>query len=477
MKIYKEDLRLKVEGTKLMFSNDVLTKNSKRTNMIADASSGDTAISVANYNDLADNMYLLVGEWGEPTAEIVQINDASVDTTVTIGALVNDHYTDTPITVIPYDKVEFARATTLVDPNGAGSVTQLGSDVAIMAYRHETVYNDDINSTGYAYARFQNTEDTSYSEYSVGVSYDGNAYNSVEKMCQEAVDLVGINIGDEHATEKELIRDLNQCQNIITKSQDWVFELENDDTSITSTLNEYIYSLSSLSMKYPNSKQGIMNAKFGSTVIEYKDWHEFERFLEGTAKTTAAATGAVGATTLTLTDSNEFAASGTVYVGTNSVTYTANNKTTGVLSGIATSGSYSIETEITTGDVVWQGANPGVPDRYSIFSGSLYLNVPVESGEAGKKIKLKYLKKLDRFTDFSNTTDIPFYEALPFYLAYKIEIRRKNYPEAKMHKNYFDEILEVNKDAYKMPILETMGYYDFGFGDRKDTDDDYNYYN
>jgi len=467
-KIYKEKMKLSIDGSRLKLSNLVLSEGGKRTTLTSDVSAAGTVLTVANYSGIADDDYLLVGEWGETTAEIVQVNDAGVDATVTTAALVYDHYTDTPVTVIPCDKVQFERATTLVDPNDSGSTTQLGSDVAIMAYRTDTIYNDATNTTGYGYARFMKTQATAaYSEYTVGVAYEGNAYNSVEEMAKEAASLVGVEIGDEHAIDEQLLKDANQAQDIIIKTQDWVFELIDDDTSIASTENEYKYALSGLTyaMKYPNSKQGIMNVKFGAELLEYKDWHEFESNFEGASLTTAAADSAIAAVTLTLTDSYEFDESGTVYSGPNSVTYTVNTEATGVLSGISASGDYSIETAISDGDNVWQGLKPDIPEEYSIFNGSIYLNVPVETDEVGKKIKFKYLKALTRFTDFSNVTEIPFYDAIQYYIAHKIEIRRGNFEQAKEHKNSFREIVALNKEVYKMPMMEDLEYYDFGFND------------
>ena len=469
-KIYKEKLKLSIDGSVLKLSNLVLSEGGKRTNLTVDVSAAGVAFTVANFSGFADDDYILVGEWGEPTAEIIQLSATPTTSTMAnVGsAFAYDHYADTPITVIPCDKVQFERSTTLVDLNDAGSGTQLGSDIDIMAYRKETIYNDATNTTGYGYARFMKSEATAaYSEYTVGVAYEGNAYNSIEEMAKDAVGLVGIGIGDEHASESQLLKDFNQAQNIIVKMQDWVFELVDDDSSIASTENEYEYALSGLTynMKYPNSVQGILNVKFASDVLKYVDWNVFEGYFEGTSLTTVASDAAIAAITLTLTDSYEFSESGTIYVGTNAIAYTANTETTGVLSGIAASGDTSIETGITAGDNAWQGLTPGVPTKYSIFAGNIYLNVPVETDEVGKKIKLKYLKQLTRFTDFSNVTTIPFYDALQFYVAYKVELRRGNTEDATSHKNSFFEIVGINTAAYKMPVLERTSYFNFGFDD------------
>ena len=473
-KIYKEKMKLSIDGSVLKLSNLVLSENGKRTHLTADVSAAATTIVVANYLGMADDDYLLIGEWGEPTAEIAQVGAAVSTTSITVGALVYDHYADTPVTVIPCNKVQFYRATTLVDPNASGSVTQLGSDVAIMAYRKETIYNDATNTTGYGYARFMKEQATAaYSEYTVGVAYEGNAYNSIEEISKEAVNVVGVEIGDEHARESQLLRDANEAQNIIAKKNDWIFELIKNDTSIASTENEYKYALSGLTyaLKYPDSKQGILNIHFGSGLLDYIDNDEFDEEMEGTVHTELAADSAISATTVTLDDSYEFAEEGTVYIGSNTLTYTANTETTGVLSGIPASGDYSIETAVSENDTVWQGVAPGVPTKYTIFNGYIYLNVPVETDEVGKKIKFKYLKQLSRFTDFSDTTEIPFYEAIEKYIAYKIEKRRGNEESAQALRGEFYEIVSINEDAYKLPVMEELEYYDFGFSGTT-TDDD-----
>ena len=247
-----------------------------------------------------------------------------------------------------------------------------------------------------------------------------------------------------------------------------------NDTSIATTENEYSYALSSLTkaLKYPDTQQGILNVKFASSLLKFIDIHEHEELFEDTALTTLSADAAVGATSITLSDSYEFAESGTVYIGGNTITYTANAESTGVLSGIPASGSGSITTAASSGDTVWQGLNPGVPEKYTIFNGKIYLDVPVETDEVGKKLKFKYLKALDRFDDFSDTTDIPFYEAIEKYISYKIEKRRKNKEEAMIFRAEFEDIVKININAYKLPTLEETEYYDFGFTGTGETEAD-----
>ena len=137
--IFTEKLKLKIKNTLLQASNLILNEGQKKARLTADVSTSDTVITVNNYVGFADNDYLLIGNWGEPTAEIVQINDASIDATITITALKFDHYVDTPITIIPFNQVEFSRATTLTGEKSVLSTKDISAD------RKDTFYQDATN--------------------------------------------------------------------------------------------------------------------------------------------------------------------------------------------------------------------------------------------------------------------------------------------------------------------------------------------
>ena len=471
--IFKEDLKLKVENTTLQASHEALTKGQPRTQLTADVSAAATTIVVANWKQIVDDMYLLVGNFGEPTAEIVKAGATPTTTSVTVGALAFDHYADTPITVIPFNQIQFFRYATLVDANTVDiTAGQLGADTNIAAQDLFTSYHDETNSTGYAYFRFLDEEGTKYSEFTVGVSYEGNAYNSIEQIAEEGCSMAGVDINSEFAKEDQLLRDANEAQDYILKSNDWIFELIKDDTSIASTENENTYALSGLSyaLKYPNSKQGILNVKFGSDKLKYIDTDDMDEEFEGVAQTTLASDMAITDTTITLTDSYEFSEEGSVYVGANDpIPYTVNTETTGVLSGVDAD---DIDTAASSGANVWQGIKPGVPEKYTIFNGNIILDKPVETDEVGKKIKFKYLKRLSRFDTFDDTTDIPFYQAISKYIAYKIE-KRAEKDTAMTTFAEFKNVLDINKDIYKINTMEESTYYNFSFSDGGTNEDEY----
>jgi hypothetical protein len=96
-----------------------------------------------------------------------------------------------------------------------------------------------------------------------------------------------------------------------------------------------------------------------------------------------------------------------------------------------------------------------------VYDNVLILDVPVSKEEAGKKLKIKYLKKLSDLTDLSSTTEIPFYRAIPWYVAHKIQIRKGNTDEAQKLFDKFFQMVQANMDRYRLPMLEEETYWQF----------------
>lgn len=453
-------LNLKVANNNLIASNVSILEGAENTNLTADKAAGVTALTVANIGSFAVGKYALLGNFGEPTAEIVRIHTATAPTGTTItlnAATLYDHYVDTPITMIDWNQVEFSRSSTL---SGSKSVL---TTVGIMANHKWSNYTDLTNTTGYAWYRFKNSALTTYSSYSSGVPYTGNPKNSMQQIVEDACSMASVDVNEKYADERDLLTDVNEAQNAVIEAQNWVFEMIKDDTSIASTQNENRYLLSALTygIKFPGTFQGILNVRFGSEPLLYISPDEMDELLKSSVTTTLnnGGTVAVGATSITLTDSNEFSATGYVTLGSNTaVAYTTNTKSTGVLSGISAS---AITSTVADGSSVWQGINPGKPTKYTIFNGYIVLDVPVSATEYGKKIKIKYLKQLTAFTDYASTTEIPFCDCMKYYVAAKIFTRKQSQDDADKKMAMFFEKVGQNAGVYQLPATEEQEYYKF----------------
>jgi len=448
-------------------SNVALTDGQFQARLTADAASGVSTLTVDNISGFSIGKYAILGDWNDPNGEIVRLHVSTAPTGSTItlnAATVYDHFVGTAITIIDFNQVEFSRSTTLVDANISPGTLSIINTASLQADRFDTAYDDLTNITGYAYFRFKNSALTTYSLYSTGVSYSGAAVNAVSSFVEEALGKVGMVLNERFAEETRLLTDANECQDYITQTTDWVFELISNDTSIATTEYTNTYSLSSLTyeMKYDGTYQGFKSLKLGADILNYIDISQMDEMYYGTPQSTLSAGTLIGATSITLVNSAEFGETGTVNIGSDIVTYTANAQTTGVLSGIPASGTGSLTATHTAGDQVWQGFTSGKPQAYSVFSGKIILNQPVSSTYAGQILKPKYIKKLTRFTSFASTTDIPFFYLFSDYIASNIEFRKGNNDEGNKWLTKFTDKLKRAQDRYMLPTLQEYQYYNFG---------------
>jgi len=436
----------------LKASNLSLTDSQESARLTADIASGSSTLTVDNISGFSVDDYILIGEFGDSNAEILKLHAETDPTGSTITLSSNttkDHYSDSKVTVIPFNRVEFSRATTLT---GAKSVLTTKD---ISADREETTYTD-TNSTGYAFFRFSNPTSGFYSEYSSGASYVEQDDSIIQELIDTACTDALVEIGDKVATESSLLVDINECQKLIT-TLDWNFELEKE--ALTASSYENIYSLDSLTydLKYKGSYQGIKSVRLSGSPLEYIDNSEMEDLQKDFKRTTTTVQAEIGDTSITLSNTYELAESGSIYINGMTLTYTTNTKSTGVLSGISAS---SITSVITVGSIAWQGVNPGLPTKYTITSDNyIAFNVPISSDYNGYSINIEYLKKLSKISDFTSTIEIPFTEIMPIYVQAKIEKRKRNFDNYKSLMEEFNNLVALKHSIFKLPTLDSLEYY------------------
>jgi len=451
--IQTKNMVLKVENHKLLAYNNGLIKDQEVCYLSSDEATGQTTISVDNGINFVSGDYVLIGEFGGSTSEIRTLTSGGTDTTIVLSSATDfDHFIGTKITKIPYTKVAFYRATTLT-----GTKTQLGTDVSISANRIYTEYQDDTNTIGYAF--FQFTDGTDDSEYSSGVSYSGNNIKSAQAIISRAIDMTGVGFSSEFATKDQLFSDFNEAQQEISQTKDWPFEQV--EGTLNADTNDVEFDLDDLTYtpKYGYTNEAISYVLFGTKPLSYISPEEWNNFYVDKPNTTLASDTAVGAITMTLTDSTEFAEVGVVYVGSDAVIYTANDETTGILSGIPASGDGSITAIVSSGEKVWQDIEPGEPTYYTISMNKLKLDVPVDENLDNYKIKISYFREIPDVENYMDTTIVPFFRAISDYIAYKIELRRKNTVLSDKHYQNFLIKLQRAVSMYKSPARSFKRYY------------------
>lgn len=438
-----------------------------RTSVGAPIAAAGTALTVVDNNNFEDNDWFIIGEVGDGKTEECDVNGAVTrGTSLTItNTLKFAHELDAPVTRIYERKFILYGAAT---DGGTGtvitSVGASGKDIQWdKPYTEWTLASTDTTYAYYYVTFYDGTTASSASDYVLAA---GLTYNTVEEIIMGGVNECGDKIGG-RITREFLLEAANDWQDTVTNFVDengivvsWGFELTEDNTSIASTENENKYALSDLSftLKDTNTAAMIQSIKFGRNLLEYVDIDEFDKLMENTTRTTLNGDVAEDATEVTLTDSYEFAEGGVIHVGEDSISYTANTETTGVLSGCT-----GVDNAHTDGDTVWQGVAPGLPTKYTIREGYLYLNAPIDSDYVGQKIKIRGYKKLDRFTEYSDAVTIPFTHLGKKFIAAKIEELKGNNDLAQTKMNSFFNQLSAQAKRTKSPTLETNKYHNFNW--------------
>lgn len=453
-----------------------------RTYLRSPIAAAATSMSVFDNNNFADDDWFIVGEIGDGKTEEDDVNGAVTRgsaLTVT-NTLKFDHEINDPVTRIFERKITVYGASS--DGGSLTAIVGTGSAINIDWDKPYTEYTLITTDTAYSYYVVKFYDGTTESSASDYIASSGLVYNAAGSFIDSALRLTNSEI-DNLITWEFLIECVQDCQDEIAQfayndrttgnimKKDWSFEVVENDTSLAALTFEDRYALSGLTyaLKYTNSKQAVLNVRFNGTTLNWIPVQEFDLLRDNTIRSELSAAYTAGATSMTLKDSSMFSAptSGTAtgQIGAETFTYTTNTVSTGVLSGIPASGTGALASSYSVDRAVWQGATSGLPTRYTIFNGNIYLDVAPSSTYASYKIKMRYLRAMTRITQPSDTTIVTFTNAFQWYLASRIETRRGRDEKAKAYMAKFQELVLMNAKGEKSPILDSYQYYTWSDGE------------
>ena len=257
--------------------NRALTQDREKTYLAASISAATTDLTVVGVdtNSWADNDYIIIGEIGSPTTEIMQVNGAVTDgTALTIdrsgsaGGTRFAHATGEPIYRIDFNRVEFSRSTT-DSVSGASVLTT----IEIQPDDEYTRYEDTANSTGYGFVRFNNQTSGLFSSYSDGVNYaaTGESSSYDPRTLWRLRKRVRILLDEDRPNSKltdDAIRDaINDKQRDIAHQRLWsFFEAERSFSAIA---NQFAYTL-------PSTVQKTYNVTFDTQPLNYHNYDQWK---------------------------------------------------------------------------------------------------------------------------------------------------------------------------------------------------------
>lgn len=391
------------------------------TSLVADVAAGVGTLEVESIRDFAINKILFIGELGAETSEIIKTHTATAPSGSTVTLLSNTvfaHSQGEKVYVIDYDQIEFSHAVTTTGTKTVISIDDIDPDSV------DTVIKDETYTSGYYFIRFKNSITGTFSDYSDPIPYDGYADNTVGKAIAYALKRNKTEYTDS-VDHDFMIEEANLClQYTRGKLKKWhslqSFNYEAGQTSRGSNK----VALPSDAWQYSN--KSILGIRVGSGKnLTYYDKTEFEEELEGIEQSTLNAAALIGATSVTLENSNDFESSGTIMIAGQEITYTANNKTTGVLSGIPASGTGSITANLAGTEDVWQGADEGEPDKFTIYGGYAHFLPLPDAGNSGKNIFLDYWLEAPSVDSDTDVLTQSRYEMLKYWLVWAVRCQIK----------------------------------------------------
>lgn len=435
-----------------------------KTYLSADSAVGVSSLSVENGFSFAVGQYAVLGMVGSEKSEIVRLHTVTTPTAsaITLNAVTSfAHNRGDSLQFIPYNQIIIQRST-----NGGSSYSDLAT-IDIRSDATETFYADTTGASTYLYrAKFYNSSSTSESASSDAVLASGLVWNAVgaikARALQQTGEVIGGIISDSFLNES-LWEARREVDNSLKR---WSFR--ESFNSVLGTIAEGANSMTvPTTLRNPSTNQnirGLRTARTGRN-IDYIDKRAWDQWYEGKIHTTVATQPSVGQTTLVLTETGNLADSGSVQIGSNTITYTAKNNSTNTLSGIPASGDGSITATHAAGTDVWQNIAYGEPTRYTIFNGRIYFNVPFDSTFEASEVLIDFYNSLPEYDSDSDVLDEPEPDMFVSYLKYKIKylkdkgkIKRENDDDYQEYIQKLSSMIRKERTGQDVRMVPNIGH-------------------
>lgn len=385
------------------------------TFLTSNTASGVTTLNVKNITGFTTNQTLIIGILGNQGTEIVKTHasTAPANGVITLAAAtIFPHSASTFVVAIAYDQVEISTASTESGSKSVLTTTNITVD------SNTTNYDDTLNSSGYYFARFYNTIGLNYSAYSDAIPATGYTLKSARKVIDNALGMINKEIGTV-ITDSYAFAQIDSCQSeCISDLKRWSFMQKFDNIIGDLSTGQWRVALPS-DCGDQNTNKSIYNFRIGKgTNLVWIDKAKWNEIISGIAYSTLSSSIALNDVTITVADSSDFGDTGTVTIGENTYSYSANNRATGVLTITAST------TTNTSGETVFQGATVGTPQYWTTFGGYLYFYPILGSTLDGRNAILDYYSAQLPITTDTQEIILPDPSVVSYYLAWKFLLKQ-----------------------------------------------------
>ena len=416
------------------------TRGFPTTNLSSSKAAGVTALSVNNTAGLASTDYGLISTYGVSNAEIVRLNGGLTDTAFNLqAATVFAHAVDTQFTYLPYNQIALeysSNLTTLIDSNVYTTIAEASAaatwstlvTIDIEPSQIKTPYNDgDTTNRSYRY-RFYNSTTAVYSTYSDPILPQGYEERTMGRLIEKVLMRMRKDVGQTMAdqlTYDELFEEANNgIDDINDERKKWSHRRLYDQyfSDLTPGRN-YVYLPRDIDVNY--SRRSLISVKIkNGKPLDYITKEEFDEEMEDVIHTQSATTLTSASGTWTLDDTSDLPDTGSVVAIASgdqmSITFTANNRTTNVLT------TPNCATEVTTtipiDTDVWSNADfSSSPTEYTIIGRAIYFpDVPDETLYQ-RTCSGDYIQTHQRVNSESDVIKPALFTALFYYMLYALE--------------------------------------------------------
>lgn len=408
-------------------SNADLLLDVVQAELTADLTAASGTLTVSSITGIGVGDYLLLGEFGQETTEIVRahVSTAPSGNTVTLNAnTVYAHDRGTTIYRIDRNQWEFSRSTTLTGSKSVLATSDIQCD------QLSTEYEDTTNTTGFGFYRAKNSADTTYSNYSESYPYAGYSEQTLKKIFDSALLLLGqIDELGQPKFPPSLSREagviaVNDCQQELKELKHrWSYLTNFDYVVAEIATGQDAYDLPS-DIAEDQGQLSILAARIGAQQdMRFINKEKLNlRRINSVKDSLGAAITGTGNTTVTMTDSSDLDSSGSIYVigddnaDFDTIDYTANDKSTNILSGVTN----IAETHLID-SIVWQDITFGKPRVYSVFEGKIVLDPVPEAEWNGVNILIDAYIDPTVVDDLADEVAFPSTVVKP-YVAYRFAL-------------------------------------------------------
>lgn len=374
----------------------------EQTYLTASVAASASSISVADYSGFSDDDYLVLGPYGKEKAEIVLVDDAAIDASISLDSgdePAYAHPSNTRVSRIAYNQLKIWSATTEAACLAKTTASAVLVTLDLQVDDEYTPYDDTAgdSDTWYKFA-FYNVAGTAYSDFSDVVQATGYKVNSRGRLKS----IVRSLFGDKHekwVNDTDMDNFFYQVETeVFDFRKKWSFNQTEGTFSLTAGVHKYDLATQLSDIKAP-IKNYLENIWIHDNVpLVYKDRKEFDALLQGAQWTTLSAAISAADTTVYLTDGDKLNDSGTCYMEGEDIDYTD------ITTNTMTAGAGEVDDDHASGTEVWQDTELDEPAYYTIWGGNLFISACPDETYV---VSANYYKKGTPMNSDNDISEIP----------------------------------------------------------------------